>query len=47
MLITPGAHFGIGKYLRIGYGYDLGKLKKGLRRFDTLLGELKGQGKAA
>ena len=21
VLITPGPHFGIGKYLRIGYGY--------------------------
>jgi aspartate/methionine/tyrosine aminotransferase len=47
VLITPGAHFGIGKYLRIGYGYDLGKLRKGLHRFDTLLAELKGKKKAA
>jgi hypothetical protein len=25
VLITPGAHFGIGRYIRIGYGYDVGK----------------------
>lgn len=41
VLITPGAHFGIGRYLRIGYGYDLGKLRQGLRRIDTLLKELR------
>lgn len=41
VLITPGAHFGIGRYLRIGYGYDLGKLRQGLRRIDILLEELR------
>ncbi len=47
VLITPGAHFGIGKYFRVGYGYNLSKLKKGLRRFDTLLEALKAKKKAA
>lgn len=41
VLITPGAHFGIGRYLRIGYGYDAAKLNKGLRRIDELLRELR------
>lgn len=42
VLITPGAHFGIGRYLRIGFGYDLEHTKKGLRRIDRLLRELRG-----
>jgi hypothetical protein len=41
VLITPGGHFGIGRYLRIGYGYDLGKLKQGLRRIDTVLEDVR------
>jgi aspartate/methionine/tyrosine aminotransferase len=40
VLITPGAHFGIGRYLRVGYGYDIGKVQEGLARIDELLGEL-------
>jgi aspartate/methionine/tyrosine aminotransferase len=40
VLITPGAHFGIGKYLRIGYGYDLGKVREGLSRIDELFAML-------
>jgi aspartate/methionine/tyrosine aminotransferase len=33
VLITPGAHFGMkGKYFRVGYGYDIDKLKAGLTR---------------
>jgi len=43
VLITPGAHFGIGKYLRIGYGYDPGKLQEGLRRIAELLTKLTDQ----
>ncbi|MET0619430.1 MAG: aminotransferase class I/II-fold pyridoxal phosphate-dependent enzyme [Thermoanaerobaculia bacterium] len=39
VLITPGGHFGIGKYLRIGYGYDIGKVREGLSRIDELLAE--------
>ena len=41
VLITPGPHFGIGNYLRIGYGYDLGKLRRGLRQIDPVLEELR------
>lgn len=41
VLVTPGGHFGIGRYLRIGYGYDLGKLKRGLRRIDTVLEDVR------
>ena len=41
VLITPGPHFGIGNYLRIGYGYDLGKLRRGLREIDPILQELR------
>jgi aspartate/methionine/tyrosine aminotransferase len=41
VLITPGAHFGIGQYLRIGFGYDLGKTRSGLRRIDTVLQKLR------
>jgi aspartate/methionine/tyrosine aminotransferase len=37
VLVTPGAHFGAGRYVRIGYGYDLGKRLEGLRRVDELL----------
>lgn len=41
VLITPGGHFGIGRYLRIGYGYDLGKTRRGLQRIDPILEELR------
>jgi aspartate/methionine/tyrosine aminotransferase len=41
VLITPGAHFGIGKYLRIGFGYDRAKTAAGLARLDRPLKELK------
>ncbi len=41
VLITPGGHFGIGRYLRIGYGYDVGKLQTGLRRISVTLRELR------
>lgn len=47
VLITPGPHMGIGKYLRIGYGYDLDVLKQGLSRIDILLRELRAKKKAA
>jgi hypothetical protein len=40
VLITPGAHFGIGAYIRIGYGYDPAVLQGGLRRIDPVLEEL-------
>ena len=41
VLITPGAHFGIGNDLRIGFGYDIAHIKKGLRRIDPILDELR------
>jgi aspartate/methionine/tyrosine aminotransferase len=37
VLITPGAHFGFGRYIRIGYGYDLDQMKRGLASIDPLL----------
>lgn len=43
VLITPGAHFGIGRYIRIGFGYDIAKTLEGLRRMEGLLGELSGE----
>jgi hypothetical protein len=43
VLVTPGAHFGIGRYLRIGFGYDLERLREGLRRIDPLIEELRAQ----
>ena len=46
VLITPGAHFGIGRYVRIGYGYDIRKTLEGLSRVDELLSELTGRRKA-
>lgn len=41
VLITPGTHFGIGRYLRIGFGYDIVHIQKGLRRIDRVLKELR------
>ena len=47
VLITPGAHFGIGKYLRIGFGYDRAKTAAGLARLDQPLKEVKDRGARA
>ena len=41
VLIMPGAHFGTGKYLRIGYGYDLDYTLRGLARVSLTLEELR------
>ena len=41
VLITPGAHFGIGKYIRIGYGDDTDRLQQGLARIDRALAALR------
>ena len=41
VLITPGAHFGIGNYLRIGFGYNAGKLRKGLAAMAPVIEELR------
>jgi aspartate/methionine/tyrosine aminotransferase len=43
VLITPGAHFGLaGKYIRIGYGYDIDHTLAGLARVEQLFAELRG-----
>ena len=41
VLITPGGHFGIGRYMRIGFGYDIEHTRRGLQRIDPLIEELK------
>jgi aspartate/methionine/tyrosine aminotransferase len=40
VLITPGSHFGIGRYVRIGYGYDLDLTLRALARVDEALEEI-------
>lgn len=40
VLVVPGSHFGMGKYLRVGYGGDPENLQKGLERVDRVIGEL-------
>jgi aspartate/methionine/tyrosine aminotransferase len=40
VLITPGAHFGIGKYIRIGFGYDIRHTLRGLQKLDAPLRSL-------
>lgn len=46
VLITPGAHFGMGlfgpgKYIRVGFGYDLEKTLRGLSRVEEVLAEFR------
>ena len=41
MLITPGDHFGVGRYIRVGFGYDVDYTLRGLARVDLTLEELK------
>jgi len=41
LLIIPGEHFGMERYLRIGFGYSEEKLNAGLARFDELIQTLK------
>ena len=41
VLITPGAHFGIGRYLRIGFGYNATKLRQGLKAMEPIVRELR------
>jgi len=41
VLITPGDHFGVGRYIRVGYGYDVEYTLRGLARVDETLEELK------
>lgn len=40
VLITPGQHFGIGNYIRIGCGYSLDVTLQGLARMDEALATL-------
>jgi aspartate/methionine/tyrosine aminotransferase len=40
VLITPGDHFGGGRYLRVGFGYDVEHTLRGLARVDLTLAEL-------
>ncbi len=47
VLITLGAHFGIGRYLRVGFGYDIAHIKRGLRRIDPVLQDLRDRKAAA
>ena len=41
VLIMPGAFYGMGKYLRLGYGYDLDYTLRGLARVDEVLNALR------
>lgn len=41
VLITPGAHFGMGRYIRVGYGYDVDYTLRGLARVDLTFDELR------
>jgi aspartate/methionine/tyrosine aminotransferase len=36
VLIVPGAQFEMESYLRIGFGYDAGHLKRALGRLDEM-----------
>jgi len=47
VLITPGDHFGLGKYIRVGYGYDVDYTLRGLARVDETLEELKKKGRGS
>jgi aspartate/methionine/tyrosine aminotransferase len=47
VLITPGDHFGLGRYIRVGYGYDVDYTLRGLARVDISLEELKKKGSAS
>lgn len=40
VLITPGAHFGIGRFFRVGYGYDPVTLREGLAHLGGWLDRL-------
>jgi aspartate/methionine/tyrosine aminotransferase len=41
VLITPGDHFGVGRYIRVGFGYDVDYTLRGLAQVDTTFEELK------
>jgi len=41
VLITPGDHFGVGRYIRVGFGYDVDYTLRGLAQVGTTFEELK------
>ncbi len=41
LLLAPGVHFGMEKYLRIGFGYEEEHLKKGLSLIDEMIQSIK------
>lgn len=41
VLINPGDQFGMGKYLRVGFGYDIEYTLRGLERLDKVIEQLK------
>lgn len=45
VLIMPGAHFGMGRYIRIGYGYDVESMLRSLERVDLTLEEVQEGGR--
>jgi hypothetical protein len=47
VLVTPGAHFGAGKYIRIGFGYDIEHTLAGLARLDLIIKAVAAPGRAA
>jgi aspartate/methionine/tyrosine aminotransferase len=47
VLIPTGPQFGLTKYVRIGYGYDIRHTLAGLARFDQLIAELTGSRRAS
>jgi aspartate/methionine/tyrosine aminotransferase len=47
VLIVPGDHFGMDRYLRLGFGDDSRRLREGLSRLGDLFAELTGSGLAA
>jgi aspartate/methionine/tyrosine aminotransferase len=44
VLITPGAHFGAGRYIRVGFGYDVDYTLRGLAHVDFTFAELRKSG---
>jgi aspartate/methionine/tyrosine aminotransferase len=44
VLITPGDHFGVGRYIRVGYGYDIEYTLRGVARVNITLKELQKKG---
>ena len=47
VLITPGDHFGLGRYIRVGYGYDVEYTLRGLARVDLTLEALQRKASAS